>query len=330
MREIVVNLKDTILKYAAAKNHTHGNEYINRSELEAHEQKNAQTQLGHTQLANNITSTQNNPVAGKTIASYITTTLNDYYTKAQINNLFDNYYNKSTIDSKISAINTALGRITTDWSGHSITNPKQTTTKIDHLVDRGYYQYKGTHATFSCSPDAIAYTNGLIQVEKQSNHIIQHVYATSYSSSAQTYKIDGRIFVRHGYTLTNNGTTTYHWEKWYVEHIPYRERKDLVGDLGRNVHNGSFKIYEITGGYIFKWKQGGNNDGYTLPMAKYTYEPICKFKKDLPIPDGYTIGILMGHVDVRINSSAFNMRATNGKGEVIGGIDISYFVPRTN
>lgn len=328
MREIIVNLKETILTYAAAKNHTHegyiGNDQLTAlsNELEEHKTKDAKNEFGHTQLANNIASDVNNPVAGKTIVSYVTGLLNNYYTKDQANSTF---YNKSTIDTKI---NDLLGRIRNLSS--SISNPQETTKKINQLVAPGYYIYTGANATFTCDPDIISYKNALIKVEKQSNHYIQHVYATSYSTSSQKYKIDGRIFVRHGYTTTDtNGDTNYHWEKWYVSHLPWRERPDLLKTKGDNVDTGSFKIYECTPGYVFKWKQTHANNAYTLPASKYNYANVYTFKT-LPIVSGYTVGNLIGHMDIRIMNDSFKARSTNGKGEVITGVDVSYFVPRTN
>lgn len=330
MREIIVNLKDTILKYAAAKNHTH-NEYVSSEALTNHINTSGSTsQKGHMQLDSNITSNGNNPVTAKTIYSWVNTKLNDYTNTSNLTNLLANYYNKTEVDSLIDSINNRLSKVTTDWSGHSITNPKKTTTKINKLVTSGYYLYDGTNATFVCDPDTISYKNALIKVEKQSNHIIQHVYSTSYSSSSQKYKLDGRIFVRHGYlTTANNGDTEYHWEKWYVSHIPWRERADLLKTKGSNVDNGSFKIYECTAGYVFKWKQTGANNAYTLPMTKYSYTNVYTYK-ELPIMNGFIVGNLIGHMDVRIVNDAFKVRSTNGKGEVITGVDISYFVPRTN
>lgn len=324
MREIIVNLKNTILTYAASKDHTHTG-YASSADLTNHinTQANSNTS-GHVRIDNSITSSTNNPVAGKTVFSFINEKLNGYLQTSALNN----YYTKTIIDEKIADLKNRLNQVTTDWSGHSITNPKETSTKINHLVKAGYYKYVGPHATFTCKPDTISYSNALISVEKQSNHIVQHVYATSYSNSAKAYKIDGRIFVRHGYTTTDNANNTiYHWEDWYVHHIPYRERKDLI----QNTHNkvGSFKIYESTAGYTFKWKQGGTNDSFELPMAKYNYINICEFKS-LPIETGYVVGNLIGHLDVRITKTSFKARSTNGKGDVIIGVDLSYFVPRTN
>lgn len=327
MREIIVNLKDTILTYAAAINHTHDG-YISRSELDTHEQKNAQTEMGHTQLDNNITSTTNNPVAGKTIYNWVTTQLSNYTNTSGLSDLLRNYYNKTQIDNLLAEINTKLGKVTTDWSGHSITNPKKTTTKINNLINPGYYLFTGD-GTFSCSPDTVSYKNGLIRVEKQSNHIIQHVYSTSYSSSSQKYKIDGRIFVRHGYTTTeSNGTVKPHWDPWSVSHLPWRERKDLVKSIHSSVDN--FKIYECTAGYVFQWKQNGSREAFVLPMNKYDYINVCTFKKTLPIVSGYVVGNLIGHLDIRVTTESFKARSINNKGETIIGVDVSYFVPRKN
>ena len=64
-------------------------------------------------------------------------------------------------------------------------------------------------------------------------------------------------------------------------------------------------------------------------MTKYSYTNVYTYK-ELPIINGFIVGNLIGHMDVRIVNDAFKVRSTNGKGEVITGVDISYFVPRTN
>lgn len=335
MREIVVNLKKTILTYAADKNHTHDG-YVDDEELAAHiNTLGNKTTSGHVKVNDTIASNINDPVSGATIFNK----LSEYLKKTDIiNNLTSTSTDKplsakqgkelkSLIDSKFAELQSKIERVTTDWSGHSITNPKDTTTKVNKLVTPGYYKYVGTHATFSCDPDVISYSNALIRVEKQSNHIIQHLYATSYSSASKKYKIDGRIFVRYGYTTESNGETVYHWGEWYVSHIPWRERKDLVTSVHSSA--GTFKLYECTAGYVFKWKRGGTNDAWTLPMKKYDYVNVCEFKA-LPIVSGYVVGNLIGHMDIRIHNNCFKARSINNKGEVISGVDIAYFVPRTN
>ena len=342
MREIIVNLKKTILTYAAEKNHRH-REYVEQTEFDEHVDTIANNDTnGHVQVKNNLTYNGNSPVTSKGIYDWVMSKINGLeQTYIKKTDIIDNLTSDSstqalsakqgkTLKGLIDNVATQLSKVTTDWSGHSITNPKETTTQIDHLVTRGYYIYKGTKGTFSCSPDTISYKNALITVEKQSNHIIQHVYATSYSNAAQTYKIDGRIFVRHGYTTAGtNGQAEYHWEKWYVEHIPWRERNDLLKTRGPNVNAGSFTIHECTAGYVFTWKQGGTNDRYDVPMAKYSYSNVYTFET-LPIAGTYIIGDLIGRLDVRITNSSLKVRTLEPKGSYIVGVDMTYFAPRTN
>lgn len=327
-KETVVNLKEKIQEYAALKTHTHL-DYLKSSDLNnylttAHESKMANNNTpGHTKVLTSVDETSNDPVSSKGIVNY----LSSYITDNSLITRLENYATKAYVEEKISD---AISRISIDWGGHSITNPKSTTTLVDKLIQPGYYKYhdESKKPTIKCSPDVIAYSEALIKVEKQSNHLIQHLYATSITSN-QKYKIDGRIFVRHGYTSTKNGVTTPYWEKWYVSHIPWRERPDLITSTSRNVNSGSFKIYECTPGYVFKWKQGGTDDQYTLEAKMYNYHNICNFK-ELPIINGFTVGNLIGHSDIRIMNNCFKIRSINKQGEIISGVDVSYFVPRTN
>ena len=314
--EIIVNLKTEIEKYAAPKTHSHTYD---------------------STLTNN-----NNAVTGSGIISYIQTAIQNFRTESQIQSYItekvQDFIDESTLTTHLANYLTKSDANTTYAKAnhtHNIdinmyTNPKEITTKINNVINSGYYKYVGSDATFSCMPDKVHYTNGLIHVEKQSNHIIQRVYATSYSTSAGKYKIDGRIYVRHGYTsTTSNDQVEKHWGNWYVEHIPWKERSDLLITKGTNISPNGFKIYECTAGYVFKWKQDGDDQKYILPMTQYNYSTVYTFK-ELPIVEPFVIGNLIGHIDIKITKNDFKVRSINKYGEHIIGVNESYFVPRTN
>lgn len=314
--EIIVNLKTEIEKYSASKTHTHTYD---------------------TEVNENST----NAVQGKGIVEYVSNAIKNFKNESQIqayiNEKVRDFISKTDLTAKLVDYLTkseAENAYAEKDHKHDIdinmyTNPKKIATKIDNITSSGYYMYNGSDAVFTCKPDKVHYTNGLIHVEKQSNHIVQHVYATSFSTSANKYKIDGRIFVRHGYTTTaSNGDIEKHWGAWYVEHIPWKERSDLVKQpTGWNVDN--FTIYECTAGYVFKWRQDGSDQKYTLPMNQYSYSTVANFK-ELPITEPFVIGNLIGHLDVKITKNDFKVRSINKKGEHIIGVNEAYFVPRTN
>lgn len=322
IRETILNLKDEIQKYAATKNHTHNDiwdyfndfwnqilEYLNQhyydkttsDENFAPYQHNATTtkhgaasasKYGHTKVAEVLTANEQSPVQGKAIVSYI---------------------------------NEALKNIKSD----TFSNPTKTETKINYLVQPGYWMYIGEPDVFSCLPDTIQYKNGLITVEKQSNHIIQTVYSTSWSSVDNIYKLDGRQFIRHGYITSSNGQNISKWYPWHVKHLPWRKRNDLLLTRGKNVQ-GTFDIYEHTAGYTFRWIQNyGNDQRYVLHVPQYSYASVYTFKT-LPIYGPYVFGNLIGHMDIKITNSDFKIRSINRKGEHIIGMDETYFVPRNN
>lgn len=323
-QEIVVNLKNEIEKYAAAKSHTHS-DYTPDNNVTSNSSKPVKSSgivTYVTNAINNAIQTFQTGTLPSIIQENITTNMFDYATKTSLNN-----YLKKTDAQNTYATKTELAE---NSNTNIYANPQLTQTKIDQLLLPGYYQYVGSDATFYCKPDNIHYTNGLIRVEKQGNHLIQHVYATSYSTSAQKYKIDGREFVRYGYTSTANDITTPHWEStWRVANIPWKKRNDLLKLRGTNISENGFSIYECTAGYVFQWKQSGTQQAYTLPMTQYSYASVYTFK-DLPITGPYVFGNLIGHIDIKITENDFRVRSVNKKNEKIVGVNESYFVPRTN
>lgn len=317
--EKIVNIRDEVLKFASEKTHRHFDleqriENLTqslRNYLTVNEADETYFKINDYIVDSSFVNNSVNPVQSKVIKKYIDDSIKNFITKSAI---------ESLINSKIE-----------DVDKNIFASPDTTQTKIDHLFKPGYYKYVGEKASFTCTPDTIQYKNGLIRVEKQSNHIIQHVYSTTFSKAASSYKIDGREFVRYGYTTVSGNTTKPHWGKWHVSHLPWKERTDLVGELGPGVKGkGTFRIYECTAGYVFRWTQNGSDQKYVLPMNQYSFSPVCTFNKNLPIDGSFTMGNLIGHLDVRITASQFRVRSINQKGEHIIGVDISHFIPRTN
>lgn len=323
--EPILNLKTEIEKYAVPKNSVEG-----------------------------TVSNTNNPIKGSGIKTFVESKIEEvktyvlnwvgtnYFSKSESNNLYltkndattnyapkthtHNYLTETTANEKYLSKEDA-SKIDINLYAH----PIKTQNSIDQLINPGYYQYVGNDALFVCGSDNVHYTNGYIRVEQQSNQIIQHVYATSYSTSAQKYKIDGREYVRHVWLSENEESIANHVGKWYVKHIPWQERRDLLKNKGStNVADNSFTIFECTAGYVFQWTQPGEEHNFTLPVAANQFTLIYSFK-DLPIADpGFMMSNLIGHMDVKITKNEFKIRSTNKQGELLTGVSGSYFVPRIN
>ena len=319
INERIVNLRQEILNYASEKTHRHLDLEQSISTLTG--KFNNYLQIGAADstyvrkdqhiIDTSVTASSTNPVQSKGIKSYVDNAIKNFISKSAIETLIEN---------KIAAKDKNI-----------FASPDTTDTKINELFEPGYYKYVGNKAAFTCAPDTVQYKNGLIRVERQSNHIIQHVYSTTWSKAASTYKIDGREFTRYGYTTTSGDSTTPHWGDWHVAHLPWKKRPDLVDTLGPGVKNqGTFDIYECTAGYVFRWTQNGSDQKYILSVPQYNFSPVCTFTKNLPIEGTFTIGNLIGHLDVAISASEFKVRSINQKGEHIIGINMSYFIPRKN
>ncbi len=275
------------------------------------------------------------PVTGKSVVDYVATTLNGYTSNTSLATTLENYATTASLDDYVTETefqNTFTEVIGANLEGHSFKFPVETQTPINQLITAGYYKYIGEYSTFICAPyDTIPYVNSLIRVERQSNHIIQHIYSTSPDTN-NNHKIDGREFIRHGYLTTNNNNETVtNWNEWKVSHLPWKNiDNEILDEKGENVDDDSFHIYECTAGYVFKWTQKSVDYRYVLPMNQYTYATVYTFKKDLPICDPIIFSNYIGHIDLKISKRKIEIRSSSNKGEYVIGVDGSYFVPRTN
>ncbi len=323
--DLIFNLKTEVLRFAAAKSHRHP-----ASELDiTYEESisNAPTSVKAPQTK----------AVKEYVQSNISTAIGNYYTKTEVDT---KHYTKEETDSAITTATSTLAKTSDlnayakkeDYDTNIFAHPITTKLLINELIYPGYYKYVGTDAFFTCGPDNVHYTNGLIKIEKQSNRIIQHVYATSYSTKDQQYKIDGREYKRYGYITGSGDNINKEWTRdWYVVHLPWRERNDLINTpLGANVSSNGVKIYECTAGYIIYWTQDGTEQKYKLTADQYQFTPICTFKKDLPIHEPFIFGNIIGHADIKITKNSVQVRSLNRPGEYIVGVNGNYFVPRNN
>lgn len=326
--EEIVNIKNEIEKIAALKNHLH-------SDLIPKDDIVTEVNQDNKQNITKITSV-------KSLVDYIDDKLEAYFTieasDDQLTTIEENIDNKLKDYVTTENFDEELSNITTNFKGHSFKHPQETTETINNIIEPGYYLFEGEGGTFTCAPYVVNYTNGLIRVEKQDNHLIQYVHATSLTNNG--YQIDGREYIRHGYLTNNNmDDTITNWDTWRVHYFPYQQKDDLLDKKGENVDDGAFHIYESTSGYVFEWKQKSTNAKYILPMDQYIYEDVYILNKELPIQQPMIFSNFIGHIDIKIINEAnqdgnivtkIKVRSSNNKGEYVIGVDNAYFVPRTN
>ena len=190
------------------------------------------------------------------------------------------------------------------------------------MRDAGYYLQTGNRH-FSYGGETIYYTNALIRVEKQSNRVIQHVYATSKvtSNGTTTYKINGSEYTRWGTSATD-------WKAWHVAHKPYTKTVRAC-HWGPGVDSGSVVVYENTAGYIIRWKQENDQqNSYVVNTPLYEYTDLCTFNPALPITGPYIFSNLIGRMDVKITADKMQIRSNIAPGGRIIQVNETYFVPR--
>ena len=206
--------------------------------------------------------------------------------------------------------------------GRSWDSPKKIDENIDNMRTPGYFLQTGSRY-FSYGGEKIYYTNALIRVEKQSNRVIQHVYATTRVSNGidSTYKINGAEYTRIGTSETD-------WKPWHAVHVPYRLTSRAINE-GKGVDKGAVKVYENTAGFLITWDQfSQEKDKYPVTAPLYEYNTVCEFSPALPIKNNYVFGNLIGRMDVKISSNKMQIRSTVQPGGRIIEVHESYFVPR--
>lgn len=337
-------LKEQVLRWAASKRHSHKAEDIEDMDSKYAPVNHADAsnkfglgdtdKYGHVKVDDEISDSSINPVQNKVIKQAITDAINNLRNEL-INKLqekfnivteitsestdkTDNKYNIPTAH----AVWNALSNYKDLFVGRSWDSPKKIDENIDNMRTPGYFLQTGSRS-FSYGGEKIYYTNALIRVEKQSNRVIQHVYATTRVSNGidSTYKINGAEYTRIGTSETD-------WRAWEAAHIPYRLTSRAVNE-GNGVDKGSVKVFENTSGFLITWDQfSQENDRYPVTAPLYEYNTVCEFSPALPIKNNYVFGNLIGRMDVKISSNKMQIRSTVQPGGRIIEVHESYFVPR--
>ena len=340
-------LKEQVLRWAAGKIHQHTCEDIsdlsnNYAPIKHADSSNkygegTSEQYGHVKVDSTINDNSTNPVQNKVIKGYVDTikitlmTSIDNIINKKIkfitssdtiaNNQIDKDGDKYGIPTA-KAVWEAIKNYDNLFYGVSLAKPINIDENINNLINPGYYLQTGTRY-FSYGGEAIYYTNALIKIEKQSNRIVQHVYATSKitTNETTTYKINGAEYTRWG-------TGTEDWKPWHVIHKPYT-KTTRVCNLGNGVDEGAITLYENTAGFIIHWDQyAQEQDKYPISAKLYEYTTVCEFSPALPITGPYVIANLIGRFDVKITSNKMQIRSTVNPGGRIIEMHETWFVPR--
>lgn len=337
-------LKEQVLRWAALKRHSHKAEDIEDMDSKYAPVNHADAsnkfglgdtdKYGHVKVDDEISDSSVNPVQNKVIKQAITDAINNLRNEL-INKLqekfnivteitsesadkTDNKYNIPTAK----AVWDALTNYKDLFVGRSWDSPKKIDENINNMRTPGYFLQTGSRS-FSYGGEKIYYTNALIRVEKQSNRVIQHVYATSKVSNGidTTWKINGCEYTRWGSSETD-------WKPWHAAHVPYRLTSRAINE-GKGVDKGAVKVYENTAGFLITWDQfSQEKDKYPVTAPLYEYNTVCEFSPALPIKNNYVFGNLIGRMDVKISSNKMQIRSTVQPGGRIIEVHESYFVPR--
>lgn len=329
------NIKEEILKTAALKTHFHPN-YVTVDQLtdnyltvdnidsqfytipaadnkfltkEEHiGTKATETQAGHLKITNKITPINDDQL-----------TITQSAILGRINDLLLNYVQTSTLNDK--------------FNGRDFNNPISINKNIVDIINiaegkvsgqtlqPGFYKinYNGT---ITVVPHSINYQNGILEIKKSTNNgsqnsYIYHLYATTNN------QLNGEEYI--GYSFEKND---YGHQKWRAYKVPQKEIRNIIGDRGTNVDANSLTINENTSGFIFTWKQ--HNERFKLPVVQNNYTTIYNFTEELPITGEYIFGNLIGHCDIKITKNKISLRSIDQEGEIIEGVNASFFIPRNN
>lgn len=339
----IMFLKEQVLRFAAAVLHTHTtNQIIDLAEKYAKKEHSStgteygqgnKTKYGHVKVDDTVDENSINTIQNKTITTYINnikTNLQDQIT--QLKNQLDTHTITSIINDSNKYSNAHIPTVKAVWDaissykdlliGIDLARPQSINEDINQMTNPGYYKQIGLRH-FSYGGETIYYTNALIKVEKQSNRIIQHVYATEKMTidGKTTYSINGCEYTRWGMSETN-------WGAWHVSHKPYT-KTTRVSSLGVGVDEDSIAVYENTAGFIIHWDQHEQErDKYVVSTDLYEYTDVCRFDPPLPIKGPYVFGNLIGRMDIKITSDKMQIRSNVSKGGRIIEMHETYFVPR--
>lgn len=356
----ILFLKEQVLRFASAINHTHTtdditdmtDEYAPKEHSDANTTygKGTSSKYGHVKINDSINIGENDtsesdssamPVSALGVKTYVTNQINALKTtlknelqakvdiKTEVNSSSEdttnNVYNIPTTKAVWNAISTYRDSL----MGVDLARPQSINKDINKIVDPGYYKQTG-HRSFSYGGETVYYTNALIKVEKQANRVIQHVYGTFKVTvdNQTTYKVNGTEYTRWGATSVYTDTPT--WNAWAIVHKPYTKtiRACNFGP-GVDTNEDNIRVYENTAGFIIHWDQKNNlNDRYPISADLYEYQRVCDFNPPLPITGPYVFGNLIGRFDIKIDSDKMQIRSNVNKGGRIIQMHETWFVPR--
>lgn len=337
----IMFLKEQVLRFAAAIDHSHDigsitglNDYAKKEHKSDISEYGAgdDAHYGHVKVNNDVNTPSDGdmPASVNAIKTYINNKLNEL--KNQLKNELQStldiitHIDDNSTNNQIPTARAVLNAIksNSDLEGASLNNPKSIDKNIDEINTPGYYLQTGHRYFKYNNNENVYYTNAIIEVHKQSNRIVQHVYATSKvtnDTDTSAYKINGSEYTRWGMNIDA-------WKPWHVAHKPYTKTSRAVS-LGRGVDSNSVTVYETTAGFIIQWNQNNSQQNqYPVSAKLYQYEEVCKFSPPLPISGPYVFGNLIGRMDIKITPTNMSIRSTVSPGGRIIEMKETYFVPR--
>lgn len=353
--DVIFNLKDQVLRFASPINHNHDDKYLQKETGDYAPKVHASstidygkataTEYGHVKKSVTVNNDDAVPTGGA-IISYITSRLNTF-----CDSIKDRY--EDTLDSngrvtKQGKINEAISKynIESKLKRYSIAatyqkpndypvdekfNAFEQKVQDDDGVDKytwaGHYQitptsnqddYKIQYGTIYKQ-----YANGLLDVRRSENTIIQDLYTTMKNFDGK-YVLSGEKYTRRG---TISGDTV-SWKNWLVSYIPYSDSSIVIKTLGTGINNMVLK--EVTSGYIIEW---ANDGAYILEASANTPHPIAKFKDSLQLHIGDTEHVFSNHLggyQITVTKTGINLISNKQLGASIEKkfLNQTYFIPR--
>ena len=343
----IMFLKEQVLRFAAPIKHSHtyeqlrdwlGDDYVPKNHAYAGTDYGVGTEnkYGHVKVDAHINEEEEstNPVQSNIIVNYVKENIKEPLSDRieELESWVSNHgiVNEINSDNKddeesiptIKAVYDAIlnyKNLSVDLS-----RPLSIDENIDLIRTPGYFQQTGIRH-FSYGGETIYYANALIKVKKQSNRVIQHVYATSRvtSDGDDIYKINGCEYTRWG--ISENS-----WGAWHVAHKPYtKTTRAKIDSSCEGVDPDSVVVYENTSGFMIHWNQyKEERDTYTVTAPLYEYSDVCKFDPPLPIKGPIIFGNLIGKFDVKITSDKMQIRSNMNQGGKIVEVHEVYHVLR--
>lgn len=361
--ELICNLKNETLRFAAAKDHTHENFYTKEEAStefapKNHKWKNSDNvdygqatadYFGHVKrLSENISANDNDSsVPDKTaVIGYVTDRIDE------LEEVIKTYYGtddsgENVIENKISQYD-----MRSKFKRYSIASPYQfpnhydedekdielemdmENDKVDSYLKAGHYHITPSNNEnqylINYNGQDIKYANGLLEVrtvaitDDDDNDNDDGIYIQDlYTTDGDNYTLTGEKYTRMG--VRNGGEMT--WGNWKVAYMPEKISTCLPDKTDNSIDE--ITITENTAGYNIKIANVSGHS-YTLSASQNQWNTIADISPALDIDNEYIFGNTVANMDIKIAKNKIQIRSKQQKGSSISveNITTDYFVPR--